>query len=119
MSTIFCTKCMGLIRFKAQYSFGEECIPNCMLFIVSLKEWKKLNLSISGGGGGGWPIIPKLFSIDCLSVTSHTLPHTASGSYQGPETRPTPPTTRHPVVQAPTIVKGGCNMVDFIKDIEF
>ena len=95
--------------------------PKLYVIYCFLERVEEIKLEYFGGGGGGgdWPIIPTLFSIDFLSVTSHTLPHTASGSYQGPETRPTPPTTRYPVVQAPTIVKGGCNMVDFIKDIEF
>ena len=47
--------------------------------------------------------------IDCLSVTSHTLPHAASGSYQGPVNQPSPPTTRDPVAQAPTTDQGEYN----------
>ena len=49
---------------------------------------------------------PQKDHIDCLSVTSHTLPHTASGSYQGPVTQPSLPTTMDPVAQAPTTDQG-------------
>ena len=45
-----------------------------------------------------------LLYIDRLSVTSQTLPHEASGSDKGLVT--TPPTTRDPLVQAPTIDQG-------------
>ena len=47
-----------------------------------------------------------LTPIDGLSVMSHTLPHAASGSYEGLVTTPSPPTTRHPVAQAPTTDQG-------------
>ena len=47
------SKCIELVHFKAQYSFGEEYIPKCILFIVILKEWNKL---ILGGGGGKGPL---------------------------------------------------------------
>ena len=56
---------------------------------------------------------------DHLSVTSHTLPHAATGSGKGAGSQPSPATTRHPVVQSPPIEKGEYNHMNFIKDIEF
>ena len=52
-------------------------------------------------------------------MTSHTLPHAVSGSDKGPGGQPSPPTTRHPVAQAPAIDKEDIDMIDFIKDIKF
>ena len=48
-------------------------------------------------------------TIDHLSVTSHTLPHAASGSDKDLGEPVYPPTTRDPVAQAPTTVKGEYN----------
>ena len=52
-------------------------------------------------------------------MTSHTLPHAVSGLDKGLGSQPCPPTTRSPVAQALTTDKGGHNMINFIKDIEF
>ena len=50
---------------------------------------------------------------------SHVPNLVASGSYQGPVSTPSPPTTRDPVVQAPKTENGEYNQMNFIKDIEF
>ena len=54
------------------------------------------------GPGFDSPCCRRFLHIDCLRVTSHTLPHADSGSYQGPVTTPSPPFTRDQVAQAPT-----------------
>ena len=48
---------------------------------------------------------------------SHPLPHAASGSDKVLGATPSPPTTRHPVVQPPTTDKGGNNYI--IKDAKY
>ena len=77
----------------------------------------------AGGEGLGWGVVARGSSqssaaIDRLSVTSHTLPHAASGSYQVPGTTHSPPTTRHPVAQVPTTVKGDHKYMEIAKITE-
>ena len=62
------------------------------------------------------PLSPE--GIDRLSVTSYPLPHAASGSDKGPVTTPSLPTTRDPVVQAPSTVQGAHKYMEIAKITE-
>ena len=56
---------MEIINLKAQYSFGDECIPKCMLFIVFFERVELIKLEYleqrggGGEGGGHYPNTPQ------------------------------------------------------------